>query len=133
MTTEGRLSHVEIYVSDLSTAAEFYEWFLGELGYRPYQEWDLGRSWKLDDAYLVIVQVAQDYSDPAFHRRRVGLNHLAFHAASAERVDSMRDELAQRGVPILYDSPHSGATPYALYFEGPDRLKLEYVWEGAHE
>lgn len=128
MTVEGLLDHVELNVSELVAATDFYDWFLQDLGYVPYQEWESGRSWMRNETYFVIVQVEAEHDGSGFHRKNVGLNHLAFHAASRERVDRMREMLLARGTTVLYDSPRPGADPYALYFEGPDRLKLEYVW-----
>jgi len=127
---EGVLSHVEMNVNDLNAAIEFYDWFLGELGYVVYQRWNEGRSWRLGPTYIVVVKVDSRYEEPPFHRRRAGLNHLAFHASKKERVDQMKEKLERRGVPILYGGPRRGDHPYALFFEGPERLKLEYVWKG---
>ena len=126
----GFLHHVELYASDLAESVEFWEWFLGELGYEAYQRWDAGRSWKLGPTYLVVVQADEEYLDEPFHRCQPGLNHLAFHAASREHVDELTEELRARGRPILYedDHPHAGGSDYyAVYFECPERLKVEVV------
>jgi hypothetical protein len=46
-------------------------------------------------------------------------------------VDDIHAWLLARGVAVLYGSPldvgHPGQPNYAVYFEDPDRLKLEYV------
>jgi catechol-2,3-dioxygenase len=86
-------------------------------------------SWKLDSTYFVIVQVEERFSLNGYHRKNVGLNHLAFHAESRADVDSMLLKLRQRGVEILYSSMHPNADGdvYALYFEDPDRIKVEFV------
>lgn len=57
------LHHVEIYVSNLARSTEFWGWFLTELGYVPFQEWDAGRSWRLNDTYLVFVQALDRHAD----------------------------------------------------------------------
>nr|WP_083521114.1 VOC family protein [Alicyclobacillus kakegawensis] len=129
----GLLHHIEINVSDLERSAEFWGWFLSLLGYQPYQIWECGRSWRLGDTYLVFVQVADRYKEPAFHRRRVGLNHLAFHAQSRAQVDQVTHCLRERGVRILYENrhPHAGGTNhYVVFFEDPDRIKVEVVARG---
>nr|WP_169794257.1 VOC family protein [Alicyclobacillus shizuokensis] len=126
----GLLHHVEINVSNLECSAEFWGWFLGLLGYQPYQVWEGGRSWRLGETYLVFVQVADPYKEPSFHRRRVGLNHLAFHAASRAQVDQITHDLRARGVRILYEDRHpyaGGTNHYAVFFEDPDRIKVEVV------
>ena len=122
----GGLHHVEIYVADLPLAREFWPWWLGELGWEPFQDWADGFSWRHGACYLVFVQAT--LLDVPFHRRRPGLNHLAFHARDRAQVDRMTMEARQRGWTVLYEDrhPHAGG-PYTccLFLEGPERLKLE--------
>ncbi|QAS51504.1 VOC family protein [Halobacillus litoralis] len=128
--SEGLLHHVEIYVSDLEKSESFWGWFLNELGYQSYQKWNKGQSWKLGETYLVFVQTETEYLDVPYHRCRTGLNHLAFHASSRERVDEMTRMLKERGMKILYENQHpfaGGEDYYAVYFEDPDRVKVEFV------
>ncbi|RMG15260.1 MAG: hypothetical protein D6731_08725 [Planctomycetota bacterium] len=130
MTQAGLLHHLELYVSDLPRSLEFWSWFLLRLGYEPYQEWEGGRSFRLGPTYLVFVQTPPEHLAPPYHRRRTGLNHLAFHAASRAEVDRLTEELRRRGVPILYPDrhPHAGGPDhYAAFFEDPDRIKVELV------
>lgn len=96
------IHHIELYVSDLKASARFWGWFLGELGYREFQNWDSGISWKNAGFYVVLVQSEERFLTPEYHRCRVGLNHLAFHAASREQVDEMTEKLLARGCPVLY-------------------------------
>jgi catechol 2,3-dioxygenase-like lactoylglutathione lyase family enzyme len=126
----GLLSHVEIYVSDLEASSAFWGWFLTGLGYHLHQSWAEGRSWKMEDTYFVIVQVEEKYKSAAYHRKQVGLNHLAFHAESAEDVDRMTEALKEKGVTLLYTDRHpqaGGNKTHAVYFEDPDRIKVEFV------
>ena len=126
----GLVHHIEIYVSDLTRSTEFWGWLLEALSYEFYQEWDLGRSWKLGDTYLVFVQTEERFQDPPYHRCRTGLNHLAFHALSRTHVDEVTQELKARGIPILYSDRHpyaGGEDYYAVFFEDPDRMKVELV------
>ncbi|WP_017187396.1 VOC family protein [Alkalibacillus haloalkaliphilus] len=126
----GLLHHIEIYVSNLEESANFWRWFLEELGYTSYQEWESGCSFKLGDTYIVFVQAEDRFLDVPYHRCRVGLNHLAFHAESRQYVDEMTEKLKSRGVRILYTDQHpfaGGANYYAVYFEDPDRIKVELV------
>ncbi|MCP3032505.1 VOC family protein [Halobacillus sp. A1] len=127
---EGLLHHVELYVSNLEKSELFWGWFLEELGYESYQKWGEGQSWKLGATYLVFVQAEHKYLDVPYHRCRAGLNHLAFHASSRERVDEMTKMLKERGINILYENQHpfaGGEDYYAVYFEDPDRIKVEFV------
>lgn len=58
------------------------------------------------------------------------MNHLAFHAHTRQQVDKMTGELQKRKVNILYSDKHpyaGGENYYAVYFEDPDRMKVELV------
>jgi catechol 2,3-dioxygenase-like lactoylglutathione lyase family enzyme len=124
------LHHVEIYVSNLSKTIEFWEWLLADLGYERYQKWDSGISWKYQETYLVFVQTEERFMDIPYHRCRVGLNHLAFHARSREHVDEITSKLIVKGINILYSDKHpfaGGTDYYAVFFEDPDRIKVELV------
>lgn len=124
------LHHVELNVSNLRRTEEFWGWLLEQLGYEKYQQWEQGVSYKYDNTYIVFVQAESKYMDISYHRSRVGLNHLAFHAKSKEQVDEITSELHKRAVKILYldRHPHAGGqNTYAVYFEDPDRIKVELV------
>ncbi|WP_342527701.1 VOC family protein [Chryseomicrobium sp. FSL W7-1435] len=128
--SKGVLHHIELYVSDLEQSTEFWGWLLEELGYELFQSWESGRSWKLGETYLVFVQTEERFLDVPYHRCRVGLNHLAFHGTSRQHIDEMTEKLKERGVSILYTDKHpyaGGENYYAVFFEDPDRLKVELV------
>ncbi len=125
---KGCLHHIELYVKDLNKSTEFYGWLLGRLGYQVYQQWEQGISYKLDNCYLVLVQVEHRFLDIPYHRCRAGLNHLAFHGENRAFIDEITTELKAKGVTILYPEKHpqaGGKDSYALFFEDPDRMKLE--------
>ena len=124
------LHHVEINVTDLQRTIKFWNWFLKEIGYEVHQKWDMGISWKYQSTYLVFVQADKKYIEAGYHRSRVGLNHLAFHAVSREQVDWFTDKLKEKNIPILYQDRHpfaGGNGHYAVFFEDPDRIKVELV------
>ncbi|WP_435176257.1 VOC family protein [Halorussus sp. AFM4] len=78
----------------------------------------------------MIVRAPDEYADEEFHRRHPGLNHLAFHAESRSHVDGMTEQLRERGVAILSEDDHpfaGGPDHYAVYFEAPERVKVELV------
>lgn len=124
------LHHLEINVSNLSRSSEFWGWFLTEIGYEPFQKWESGFSWKQGETYIVFVQADDRFLDIPYHRSRVGLNHLAFQAVSREQVNQMTLQLKEKGVTILYPDKHpfaGGGSHYAVFFEDPDRIKVELV------
>ena len=127
---KGHIHHIELYVSDLVQSMNFWSWFLSDLGYDLYQKWDKGQSYKLEESYIVFVQTEEKYIEIPYHRCGVGLNHLAFHADSREEVDVMTEKLIHRGIKILYEERHpfaGGEDYYAVFFEDPDRIKVEFV------
>lgn len=105
------LHHIEVNVTSLARTGSFWEWLFTELQYESFQRWDGGRSWRLGNTYIVFVQVEERYAQMPYHRKAVGLKHLAFHASSRAHVDALTDKLRARNVPILY--------------EDPDRIKVE--------
>ncbi|AZV62480.1 VOC family protein [Peribacillus frigoritolerans] len=128
--SKGFLHHIELYFSNLKRSIDFWGWFLDELGYEPFQEWESGRSWRMGEMYMVFVQAETRFLDIPYHRGRLGLYHLAFHAASRQQVDEIARKLRGRGVTILYANKHpfaGGKDQYAVYLEDPDRMKVELV------
>ncbi|WP_438315610.1 VOC family protein [Sporosarcina sp. FA9] len=128
--SKGLIHHIEIYVSNLKNTVDFWSWFLKELGYSDFQKWEGGKSWRLGETYIVFVQAEERFLDVPYHRCRVGLNHLAFHAVSREHVDDVTQKLRDKGIGILYADKHpyaGGKDYYAVFFEDPDRIKVELV------
>lgn len=125
---KGKLHHVEIYVKDLNVSKAFWGWLLEELGYSVSQQWEQGISYIFDKTYIVFVQVEKKHLDVPYHRCRAGLNHLAFHGGTRAFVDDITSKLRDRGVNILYENQHpyaGGPDYYAVFFEDPDRMKVE--------
>lgn len=128
--SKGLIHHIEIYVSNLKNTVNFWSWFLEELGYSEFQKWESGISWRLGETYIVFVQAEERFLDVAYHRCQVGLNHLAFHAESRQHVDEVTQKLIDKGIGILYEDKHpyaGGKDYYAVFFENPDRIKVELV------
>jgi len=127
---KGVLHHIEIYVSDIAESEIFWTWLLEELSYKKFQEFNGGFSFKLNDTYIVFVQTEEKYLDIKYHRKRTGLNHLAFYVNSKQDVDDIIKKLKQRNINILYPEKHpfaGGDDYYAVFFEDPDRIKIELV------
>jgi catechol 2,3-dioxygenase-like lactoylglutathione lyase family enzyme len=130
MAQPGVLHHVEIYVSSLEATKRFWGGFLGQLGYTEGAQWESGATYELGDTYLTFVQVEAAFLEPAYHRKRVGLNHLSFHAGSRAQVDALTQWVRERGYRVLYEDKHpfaGGKDYYALFCEDPDRMKVELV------
>lgn len=125
------LHHIEIYVSDLERSIAFWTPFLEKLGYEA-ERWSAGINYfsGVTEPYLCLLQASKEHLAAGYHRKRVGLNHLAFKAKSRKQVDEMRRWIKESGYTLLYDDRYPYATApnyYALFCEDPDRIKLEVV------
>lgn len=126
------LSHVQLNVSNLERSVEFYLSVLEPLGFRKADESPgvYVRITNGSDAVLVLCPAGQAYRAYRYHRKGVGLGHLAIAAESREAVDRMQAHLAALGVPLLglglVDSSYRGGY-YTLSFEDPDRIMIEVV------
>ena len=125
------LDHIILNVSDPKVSLPFYKDFFKYLGYsiiRDDAEHITARKSGTPDFWIVTTE--EKYASNAFHRKNTGINHFAFHVSSPNEVDKFSEEfLKPRGITTLYDSPKKFPeyTPdyYAVFFEDPDRIKLE--------
>lgn len=124
------LHHVELYVRDLERSASFWTPFLTRLGYEPVA-WEGGLTYeKFGEAYLCFLPAPPDHLEAGYHRKRIGLNHIAFQAGSRTIVDELSDWVRAEGWTLLYPDrhPHAGGPDHcALFCEDPDRIKVEVV------
>jgi catechol 2,3-dioxygenase-like lactoylglutathione lyase family enzyme len=121
--------HVQINVGAPGAIA-FYRAMFGFLDYRMMVETDdvLGVSNGTTDFWMVATP--PERRGARFHRKNSGLNHVCFGVRERGDVDRfVADFMRPRGVATLYDSPreYPEYRPgyYAVFFEDPDRLKLE--------
>src|SRR6266852_1085391 len=97
----GELNHIELYVSDLKRSIEFWQWLLENFGYKKYQEWPKGKSYKLKNTYIVFVQTEEKYLKPKYHRKRIGLNHIAF-SVDKKLMVKIKKDLKEKEIGLLY-------------------------------
>jgi catechol 2,3-dioxygenase-like lactoylglutathione lyase family enzyme len=128
------LHHLDLNVSDLAQSSAFYGALLPRLGYHLGEVHETWLTWRCGSFYLTLVQAEERFRARGFHRKQVGVNHLAFTAPSRAAVDQLFQWLVETGVSVLYGGPLDMGAPeapnYAVFFEDPDRLKLEYVYTG---
>jgi catechol 2,3-dioxygenase-like lactoylglutathione lyase family enzyme len=127
--TRGHLHHVELWVPDLDRSIASLGWLLQELGYQQFQSWSAGRSWLLDDTYVVVEQ-STAMTGRSHDRHLPGLNHLAFHAGSTAEVDRLMSEATARGWTLLFADrhPHAGGPDhYAGFLVDADGFEVELV------
>ena len=124
------LSHIELNVSNYPKSIRFYDLVLSPLGWRRLVCQTSHTVFSDGQTKLVLSPVAEEHKTPLFHRKKVGLNHLAFSASSQKFVDDyVTSVLKPNGVACLYPNEEKGdETYYAVYFEDPDRIKIEVVF-----
>ena len=124
------LHHIEIYVSDLERSIAFWTPFMEKLGYEA-DRWSEGMNYvKGEESYLCFLQAPVEHLTAGYHRKRVGLNHIAFRGKSKAHVDEIATWARNSGYTMLYDEKYPYATGpdyYAMFCEDPDRIKVEVV------
>ena len=121
--------HVQINVG-APGAIEFYRALFTFLDYRIIVASDdvVGVSNGTTDFWMVATPPARRAT--GFHRKNSGLNHVCFGVRERGDVDRFVAEFMRpRSIAPLYDSPreYPEYRPgyYAVFFEDPDRLKIE--------
>jgi catechol 2,3-dioxygenase-like lactoylglutathione lyase family enzyme len=130
------ISHIELNVTDLAVSTRFYLLALEPLGFRVADQGEgYVRITNGKDAVLVLCPVADEHRERTYHRKGVGLSHIAFAVDSREAVDAMETHLATHGIPLLgqgklHADYRGGYT--TLAFEDPDRIMVEIVHADPH-
>jgi catechol 2,3-dioxygenase-like lactoylglutathione lyase family enzyme len=101
------------------------------LGYEP-DRWSGGMNYVrgAEDVYFCLLPADPEHLVAGYHRKRIGLNHLALRASSRAQVDEVARWLKSSGHTLLYEDRHpyaGGPDCYAVFCEDPDRFKLEVV------
>lgn len=125
--------HTQINVSDASKSLPFYKDFFSQIGYKIIDESNEHIGVSDGKTSFWIIETENKYKPNKFHRKNTGINHFAFKVKTKEAVDEFVHEfLKKRGVSTLYGTPRIFSEYkegyYAVYFEDPDRIKLEIVY-----
>jgi catechol 2,3-dioxygenase-like lactoylglutathione lyase family enzyme len=101
-----------------------------KLGYEA-ERWSGGMNYIIEgQAYFCVLQAPVEHLSAGYHRKRVGLNHLAFKGNSRAHVDEIAAWVRASGFTTLYPEKYpfaGGSDYYAMYCEDPDRIKVEVV------
>lgn len=125
----GGVHHVELWVADLGGVEKSLGWLLGELGWREYQRWDRGVSWRYGASY-VVIEDSPDRRGDVYDRLRPGLNHLALHVRTRAELDRITADARNQGWRLMFADrhPHAGGPDhYAAYLENDAGIELELV------
>lgn len=125
-----KLSHVELVVENYLESVKFYDLVLMSMGWEKLVSRTDYTSYTDGTLKLIIGPVEEEHKKFGYHRKRVGLNHLAFYAETKEMVDDFYREILQKNdIKSLYEEgPKGDKNYYAVYFEDPNRIKLEVVY-----
>jgi len=121
--------HVELWVADLASAEKSFGWLFTELGWREYQRWPRGVSWRRGAAY-VVVEDSPDGRGARHERTRPGLNHLALHVEDRAELDRITAAAPAHGWRLMFADrhPHAGGPDHlAAYLENDDGFEVELV------
>ena len=123
-------SHIEINVANSKISFPFYKKLLDYLGFKIIHEEKTFIGFYNGNFSIWIGQSIDKYKKNKFHRKNPGLNHIAFNVSSKKRVNQFTKEFLEKNkVKTLYESPKAfpeySKNYYAVYFEDPDRIKLE--------
>jgi glyoxylase I family protein len=129
---KAQLYHLQVNVRDPARSLPFYKALLGYLEYRTVYDTDSMAGFSGHGTDIWVGAAAPAQAAAGFHRKRTGLNHLAFRVDRREDVDRFQAEfMAPRRLGALYGTPREFPEYrrgyYAVFFEDPDRLKLEVV------
>lgn len=127
---KAALYHVQVNVSKAERSFPFYSALLTYFEFRCVHEDARSLGFSNGSADLWLIEAEARHTGFGFHRKRTGLNHLAWRVDSRGAVQRFaREFLERRGLPTLYQTPREfpeyAPGYYAVFFEDPDRLKLE--------
>ncbi len=126
----SRISHIELNVSSYAKSIRFYDQILLPMGWRRLVCQTSHTTFTDGHSKLVLCPTEEKFLKDGYHRKRTGLNHLAFSVSSREAVDEFFQKVLVAGsIPAIYEGKPSGDDHYySVFFEDPDRFKLEVVY-----
>lgn len=125
-----KLSHIEVNVSDYAKSIRFYDKILFPLGWERLLCTEDCAAYCDGFLKLILSPASAEFKGAGFHRKRIGLNHLALYADTKNTVDQYyREVMLPNGIQPLYqDGPAGNQDYYSVLFEDPDRMKIELVF-----
>lgn len=127
---QSRVGHVTIYIHDAQYSYGFYQRLFECLEFEEIFHEDLTFAFIKNGVSLWFEEANELFQKYGYNRKRIGLNHIAFRVSSKVAVDKFNQEfLIPNRLKTLYESPKLfpdyDKDYYAVYFEDPDRIKLE--------
>ena len=128
------IEHIQINISDAKVSFPFYKELLSYFEYEIVKENEECIGLSNGTTGIWVRQTKEKYKNAKFHRRATGLNHISFRVSSKEDVDKFTKEfLNKKGIKTLYETPKHfpeyTERYYAVFFEDPNRIKLEITYK----
>ncbi len=131
------IHHVDLVVSDVERALEFYGEVLGALGWEPPftapgERGETIHYLRGPGSTLGLREAPGGPGGLPVDRYRVGLHHLCFEAPSPEAVTAAAERLSDRGGRITdgpREMPEYGRGYLVVFARDPDGLKLEISFD----
>ncbi len=127
------LYHIQINVHDAKESLPFYKKLFAYFEYKiiDQSEGHIGVSNGTTDFW--IIETEEVHKEKGYHRKATGLNHLAFKVSSKQDVDTfVKEFLKKEKTKVLYNTPRDYPEYkegyYAVFFEDPDRVKIEVAF-----
>lgn len=126
----GRISHLDLSVSDVEASADWYQRVLGLQRVRraEFESRTMIVLREPSSGMIIGLNEHAGRPDGAFDERRPGLDHVGFTVESRQELEDWQARLAELGVehsPVTDSASGSGT---ALVFRDPDNIQLELWW-----
>jgi len=125
-----QLAHIALYVQDLEGMKDFYVQHFDAIASAKYHNPKTGLQTyflSFSGGARLELMTRPDLSPHQEDILSAGYNHIAFALGSRERVDTLAQELAQAGCPILSGPRVTGDGYYEVSLQDPEGNLLELV------
>ena len=134
-----KIHHIALTAKDLNISSNFYDKIFGLFEYKRHNSSEKVCSWLPPSPYmpeLLIYSATNSQKDKTHQLYDPGIHHFCFQVPNIELVDQVFSLAKSLGATIL-DEPEDypryaqnvgGSRYYAVYFNDPDGIKLEFAW-----
>lgn len=124
-----RIDHIYLSVSNFSQSEAFYDLIMRELGQHKGNKVIAGEphAHYFGPQFQLTIRPAK--STQKHDSYAPGLHHLCFQVETRTDVDICYEKLRSLGIEVSPPQPYPEYHPeyYAIFFEDPDRIRLEIV------
>ncbi len=118
-----KFDHIVLLASDLDASLPWYAAVLGAIGFRKTRE----HVWLNEADQAIELKQAVD-PEHEYRRHGVGMNHVAFTAASLEEIERVAAAVRDAGFEVA--AIQSFDADCALFLKDPDGMRIEIAAYG---